>query len=685
LRFVHVALLGFAVTSVACRAPEAKAAEPGNALVGTTDSSMLVPYEVKNDADMARAIREYYTKYEYRIPMRDGVRLHTAVYVPKPTIMATAPKAAQSRYGTMIYRTPYGCAPYGTDSYPTASEPYSLRKFQNQSAMIRAGYIFVQQDVRGRHMSEGAYVDIRPLSTSGTDESTDAYDTIEWLKNTVAESNGRFATWGISYPGFYAAMAAVNPHPALAAVSPQAPVTEWFLGDDVHHNGAFMLAQTFDFNASFGKPRPELVKTRAWGFDYKAADLYEFFLNLGPLSEADRVHFKGSIGFWNDAMKHETRDAFWKDRDPRASYTSSRRQGGPAIMTVGGWYDAEDLWGTFETYRAFERGSSKSDNTLVIGPWRHGGWGRSDGAAMGPISFGSKTAVFYRDEVEAAFFRRHLRTPGATASAQTMPEVVAFETGSNQWRSFASFPPPGVKTEALWFEGNGATFGAGTLTHTAPSNGVSKYVSDPNKPVPYTSQPSIEFNADYMVEDQRFAARRQDVLAFQTPVLAEDYVLAGEVEAELLVATTSTDADFVVKLIDVFPSDAKPSDVTSTAMTGYQQLVRGEILRAKFRNSFENPEALVPNQPLSVKLRLPSVFHAFRTGHRLMVQVQSTWFPLFDRNPQKFVNIRTATPTDFVPAEISLFTGKDVSGKTGTRLLLPHLLRSTPALATKTR
>jgi uncharacterized protein len=395
----------------ACRAPDAKAAAHVVHATPATDAAMLVPYEVKNDADMAKAIREFYTKYEYRIPMRDGARLHTAVYVPKPraSVVVVAGNAAPARYGTMIYRTPYSCSPYGADNYPSTTEPYSFRKFQNQGAMIREGYIFVQQDVRGRHMSEGTYVDIRPLSANGPDESTDAYDTIEWLKNNVAEGNGRFATWGISYPGFYAAMAAVKPHPALVAVSPQAPVTEWFIGDDVHHNGAFMLAQTFDFNASFSKPRPELVKTRSWGFEYKTADLYEFFLNLGPLAEADRVHFKGTLGFWNDVMKHETRDAFWQDRDPRAAYTRTRSQGGPAIMTVGGWYDAEDLWGTFETYRAFERGASKADNTLVIGPWRHGGWGRSDGSTMGLISFGSKTANFYRDEIEAAFFRRHLR------------------------------------------------------------------------------------------------------------------------------------------------------------------------------------------------------------------------------------------------------------------------------------
>ena len=586
--------------------------------------------EKAEKAAYAALIRANYTKYDVRIPMRDGKKLYTTFYIPKDR---------SQTYPILLTRTPYGVKPYGSDHYPNLDEPRTLRNFAPSKAMVRDGFIFVHQDVRGRMMSEGEFVDVRPVQTgkSGVDETTDAYDTVAWLLKNVPAHNGNVGVWGISYPGFYAAQAAISGHPAIKAVSPQAPVTDWFVGDDFHHNGAFFLADAFGFYSSFGKPRKELTRSWEWGFEYDAADGYEFFLRMGPLSNANALYLKGGIPFWNDLMKHGSLDAFWKARNPRPHYKNVK----PAVMTVGGWFDAEDLFGALETYRAFETQSPGAKNTIVMGPWKHGGWSREAGDRHGDLTFGQKTSSFYQEQIELPFFRRHLKG----AQGGTPPEALMFETGTNMWHRFPAWPPPGA-TRATFHFGPG-----GTLVRTKPNEtdeAFDSYVSDPAKPVPYIGPPTLKIDKNYMTADQRFAATRPDVLVFSTDELTEDVRLAGPLEAQLWVSTTGTDADFIVKIIDVHPvntSKGKP-----TKLSGYQQLVRGEVMRGKFRDSFETPKPFVPGQPTLVRFKLPDVCHSFRAGHRIMVQVQSSWFPLVDRNPQSVTDIYAANASDFKAA-----------------------------------
>lgn len=610
--------------------------------------------DLREDGDVVRALREHYTKYEHKVPMRDGVALHTSVFVPKERART---------YPILMIRTPYGVSPYGEDAYPTAQNKWVVRRIAPSPAFVKEGYILVHQDVRGRMMSGGSFVDVRPRATrkGDVDEATDAWDTVDWLVKNVPGNNGKVGLWGVSYPGFYAAQAAIDAHPAVAAISPQAPVTEWFLGDDFHHNGAMMLAQSFDFFASFGKPRPQPVKTMTWGFDYDGADLYDFFLAAGPVSSLGPKYLKNEIQFWNDCMAHGTRDDFWKARDPRPHYKTKKA----AIMTVGGWFDAEDLWGALETYKAFERQSPGAENVLVMGPWRHGGWSRSDGDKLGDVSFGQKTAGFYRDQVELPFFQRHLKGKAGPAPA----EALVFETGTNVWQRFAAWPPTEAKPQALYLGPHGS------LQKAPPSAGGDDYPSDPKRPVPYRAKPGGDIDGDYMTDDQRFASRRPDVLSYSTGVLESEVVVCGPVEASLWVTTTGTDADFVVKLVDVYPSDYPDPDPNPNGvkMGGYQQLVRGEVMRAKFRQSFEKPEPLEPGKPTLVRFTLPDACHAFRRGHKIMVQVQSSWFPLIDRNPQTFVDIYKATDADFKAATHRVLTG----GEHASSVRLP-LLRGAP-------
>lgn len=645
--FVPFVLASVAAT-LACGASAAPSSKPpaakASAPVPASADVPLVRGPVDSDADIARAIREHYTKYEHKIPMRDGVHLFTAVYVPKD---------AGRSYPFLLTRTPYSVQPYGVDAYPSEKNPRVLRRFAPSSQLIKEGYIFVHQDVRGRMMSEGTFVDVRPHRSgdkkTDVDESTDAYDTIDWLVKNVSNNTGKVGVWGISYPGFYAAQSAVDAHPALKAVSPQAPVTEWFLGDDFHHNGALFLADAFDFYSNFGKARPEPTKKAEWKSEHEGQDVYDFFLGLGPVANANKIFLKDKITFWNDLMAHPTRDDFWKARDPRPFYRDAK----PAIMTVGGWLDAEDLWGALETYRAFERQNPRSENVVVMGPWRHGGWARNDGDRHGDIAFGQKTSVFYREHIEAPFFQRHLKGKSGPPS----PEAWVFETGTNTWRKELSWPPTDAKPATLFLQADGKL---GTTVPTA-SDGDDVYVSDPKKPVPYRGRPGDSIDADYMSDDQRFAARRPDVLVYSTGDLDADFTLAGPIEASLWVSTTGTDADFVVKVIDVWPVDAADPEPnpTNVHLAGYQQLVRAEVMRGKFRSSFERPEAFKPNEPALVKFTLPDVCHTFRPGHRMMVQVQSSWFPLVDRNPQTFVDIHKATEADFRTATHRVFRTKD--------------------------
>ena len=633
----HFALM-LLCSLASCGAQAPKAAAPPPTVTTPAPPAVvdapLVPYELKEPADVARAFREHYTKYVQMIPMRDGTRLYTAMYVPKDQAR---------KYPIMLLRTPYGIAPYGVDNTPSEKNPRSIEVVAPSAAFVRDGFIFVQQDVRGRMMSEGAFADVRPrragVGPKDIDEATDAWDTIDWLVKNAPANNGKVGAWGISYPGFYAAQASIDAHPALKAVSPQAPVTEWFIGDDFHRNGALCIADAMGFYANFGKVRPKPTAKWAWDFDTETGDIYDFYLRLGPVANANARYLEGKIPFWNDIVQHGTRDAFWQARDPRPHYKATK----PAVMTVGGWFDAENLWGALETYRSIER-QGRGENTLVMGPWFHGGWARSEGDRLGDLTFGAKTSLTYREQVELPFFKRHLK--GARVTPQA--EAVVFETGTNRWQAFPSWPPAGVREATLFFHGKGG------LDESSPrlgeeGAGADAFVSDPGKPVPYQGAPSSRIDREYMVADQRFASRRPDVVVYKSGELESDVTIAGAIEADLWVTTTGTDADWVVKVVDVFPENAEDPQPNpkGVRMGGYQALVRANVMRGKFRSSFEKPEPFKAGEPTRVRFSLPDVLHTFRAGHRIMVHVQSTWFPLVDRNPQRFLDIYQAKDSDF--------------------------------------
>jgi putative CocE/NonD family hydrolase len=577
-------------------------------------------------------VKSHYTKYEHMIPMRDGARLFTSVYVPKDD---------SQRYPIMLSRSPYGSGPYGADRYRSDLGP--------SSAFGKDGYIVAYQDVRGRYMSEGEFVNMRPYrpKKSGPkdiDETSDTFDTIDWLVKNVPANNGRVGMWGISYPGFYTAAGMIDAHPALKAASPQAPVTDWFTGDDWHHNGAFLLPHAFAFLANFGHPRPEPTSRPAsFPSPFDTSDGYEFYLRMGPLSNVNRLYFKDDVAFWNEIMQHGTFDAFWQARNLRQYLKNIK----PAVMTVGGWFDAENLFGALETYKKTEANSPGATNMLVMGPWRHGGWSRSEGSALGPIPFDSKTAVYFRDEIEFPFFQRYLKDKGSIA----LPEAWVFETGSNQWRKYDIWPPRNGRPRSLFFRPHGELGFDAPVESSAAS--FDEYPSDPSRPVEYTEQISVRMMGDYMTQDQRTVSHRPDVLVYQTAPLERDVTIVGPVQARLFVSTSGTDSDWVVKLIDVHPSRRTErsgdggGDGSGSRLAGFQQLVRGDVMRGKFRNSLEKPEPFVPDQPTSVNFTLPDVAHDFRKGHRIMVQIQSSWFPLIDRNPQKFVDIYAAKESDF--------------------------------------
>ena len=584
-------------------------------------------------------IRDNYVKTETMIPMRDGTKLFTAIY---------APKDQSEKHPVLMTRTPYSCAPYGEDRY---------RNFWDNHwrYYMREGYIIVLQDVRGRWMSEGEFVDVRPFikdkkGKTDIDEASDTYDTIEWLTKNVANNNGRVGVMGISYPGFYSTMAAASAHPALKAVSPQAPVTDWFIGDDFHHNGALAIMDGFNFYAGgFGYPRPNpTTKGPVNALKIPRNDNYKTFLEIGALSNFMKLT-GDSIKFWKDLYAHPNYDDFWKARDARRAMYDIK----PVMLTVGGTFDAEDVFGAWNLYKAIEKQSTNTNNKLVMGPWYHGQWSRADGSYLGNVRFGSRTAEWYQNNIEIPFFNYHLKQQGADPA---LAEATIFFTGENKWRQFESWPPAPVKETPIYLQPNGG------LAYTKPVGKIapSEYISDPAKPVPYTEDVHFSRTREYMTDDQRFASRRPDVLTFQTEVLEQDLTLAGPLIADLLVSISSTDADFVVKLVDVFPDDFSYEDIRNRSeeetypMGGYQMLVRGEIMRGKFRKSFETPVAFKPNAVERVKFELPDVAHTFKKGHRLMVQIQSSWFPLMDRNPQQFLNIYEAKDSDFKKATIRI-------------------------------
>jgi hypothetical protein len=581
-------------------------------------------------AQQHESIQSRYSKREIQIPMRDGKRLFTAVYSPRDKTRA---------YPILLNRTPYGVWPYGSDSYPFSLGP--------SEELADDAYIFVYQDVRGSMMSEGKFVNMTPYKPNRNgpqdyDETTDAYDTIDWLIRNVSNNNGNVGIWGISYPGFYAASGMIDAHPALKAVSPQAPIADWFVGDDFHHNGAFYLAHAFAFLSSFGRPRVKPTTRVNSLFEFPTSDGYDFYMKMGGLPGANEKYLKNSVPFWNEIMQHGNYDEFWQSRNLRPHLKNIK----PAVMTVGGWFDAEDIFGTLAVYRSVESSSPGAYNILVMGPWYHGGWARSTGDSFGNLTFGSDTSVFYRREIEFQFFQHFLKN----SADLKLPEAYVFLTGSNQWRQEPQWPPANATPVRLYLCSGGKL-----SWNPDPESAVSafdEYLSDPSRPVPYTSEIATGMAREYMVEDQRFASRRADVLTYATDELDHDITLAGPVSPYLNVSTSGTDSDFIVKLIDAYPGNA--ADVQSgggrVRMGGFQQLVRGEAFRGKYRNSFTNPEPFIPWEKTKIEYVMPDIFHTFKKGHRIMVQLQSTWFPLIDRNPQQFLDIYQAKDSDFIKA-----------------------------------
>ena len=600
-------------------------------------------------ADAEYDFKTNYTKYEYEIPMRDGVKLFTAVY---------APKDRSQRYPILLMRTPYSVRPYGVDRY---REPSGIEQLLAQEGMV-----FAFQDVRGRMGSEGAFVHMRPHNPNKSgpgdvDESTDTYDTIDWLVKNVPDNNGKVGMRGISYPGFYAAAGMIDAHPALKAVSPQAPISDWFVGDDFHHNGAFYLAHAFRFFSRFGREVDEPTRTSAPAFDFKTPDGYDFFLNVGPLSNVNTLHFKDNVVFWNELMEHGAYDAFWQARNLRPHLKNVR----PAVMTVGGWFDAEDLFGPLEVYRNVETHSTGNYNVLVMGPWAHGGWASGDGDHLGHVPFNAKTAEFYRQHMELPFFKHFLKD----GPDPDLPEAYVFETGTNQWRRYDSWPPEEVVPQTFYLQ-SGGQLGAEPPT-TDDGAGYDEYVSDPAKPVPFIPNIDTDMTREHMLDDQRFASSRTDVLVYRSEALTEDVTIAGPITASLYVSTSGTDADWVVKLVDVYDGDFPDPDPNPAGirMGGYQQLVRGEAFRGKFRNSFSRPEPFVPGELTKVEFVLPDAYHTFRRGHRIMVQVQSSWFPLVDRNPQTFTDIYHSKPEEFRKAVHRVYRARDAASSIRVHLL----------------
>jgi hypothetical protein len=590
-------------------------------------------------------VREKYTKFEFRIPMRDGVKLFTSVYVPKDS---------SRTYPVMMQRTPYSVSPYGIDNYRSSLGPSPL--FQ------REGFIFAYQDVRGRYMSEGTFLEMTPHKAgksrpTDVDESTDTTDTIEWLSKNLRGHNRRFGIWGISYPGFYAAAALPDAHPNLKAVSPQAPVTDLWRGDDAFHNGAFMLAANHGFYVNFVEQKNPTRPVESPGFDFGTPDGYDYYLRLGTMRRyADSLG--GGKKYFEAYLQHQTYDEFWRSRDISAHLKGVT----PAVLVVGGFFDAEDLQGPLRVHRALLADSPTTPNTLVMGPWRHGGWARGDGDFLGNLDFGQKTSAFYRDEIEFPFFMKHLKD-----RETGMPRAWIFETGRNEWFAHDAWPPRESALTPFYFQSKGV-LARNTPASTSREPDFDEYVADPARPVPYLGYTVMGMRGDYMTEDQRFASQRADVLTYSTEPLDSDVRVGGPVKVKLVVSSTATDADFVVKLIDVYPGDAPtlrpvptPRPANAVAMGGYQQLVRGEPFRARYRRSLDKPEALTPGRTETIEFEMPDVAHTFRPGHRIMVQVQSSWFPLIDRNPQQFIDIARATDRDFVKATHRIHRGSSVA------------------------
>ena len=577
---------------------------------------------------------EHYTKQEVKIKMRDGIKLFTSIYSP-------IDKTGQ--HPIIIWRTPYSIAPYGEKNFP-------VRRLKSYFHLVKENYIIVFQDVRGRFMSEGKYVNMRPYipekkDSNDIDESTDAYDTIDWLVKNVDNNNGNVGVWGISYPGFYAAMASIDAHPNLRAVSPQAPISDWFIGDDMHHNGAFSLMMDFNFFSVFGIMRDSLTTHWPEAIQHPSPDAYSFFLKLGSLKNINEKYFKHKIPFWDSTIAHPNYDRYWQARNTLPHFKNIR----PAVLTVGGWFDGEDLYGTLKTYQSIEEKNPTANNKIVLGPWPHGGWARSDGNMFGNLNFNTNTGEFYRLNIELPFFNYYLKNKGNN----NLPEAFVFETGNNKWHKFTKWPPENIFKQYLYLHPDEK------LSFEKPDETISsnydEYISNPHRPVPYTASflDSRRFyNKEFLVEDQRFASQRPDVLVYESKPLENNLTIAGPIDVDLFVSTSGTDCDWIVKVIDVYPDDEPNPEpnLNKIEMGNFQLLIRGDIFRSKYRNSFEKPEPMEPDEITEIKFTMSDVCHTFLKGHKIMIQIQSSWFPLFDRNPQTFVDIYNAKESDFQKA-----------------------------------
>ncbi|MEO7359698.1 MAG: CocE/NonD family hydrolase [Gemmatimonadaceae bacterium] len=619
---------------------------------GVAQGARIAP----NPADVAR-VRDQYLKREVAIPMRDGAKLFTAIYTPRDT---------SKRLPILLMRTPYGVSPYGETAYPAQLGPFP--------GLDAEGWIFVNQDVRGRYMSQGYHAFMTPnkgpnRKTGDVDESTDTYDTIEWILKNISHNNGRVGTWGNSAPGFFVAAGMIDAHPALTLAYPSAPMVDWWLGDDRHMNGLFKLSQTFNFMKNFDQPRTGLITTYPAGPDLGTTDGYAWHLNMGALSNYGPGPMQNRVAFWDSISAHPDYDAFWQAR----SLWKHEKNIKPAVLLVGGWYDVEDPYGMLRLNRSLQEGSKSTKLMFVVGPWSHGGWNRADFPTFGAFTNGSPTGKFFRDSIGAPAFRCLLKDD---CKGQTFGGALVFEAGTNQWRRFDAWPPKTATARTLYLRENGRvafeapTGGAptgGAPTGGSPTGGsptgnamqptfADRYTSDPAKPVPYTMGVTFGFNAQYPTEDQRFASRRPDVLTYRSDVLTSDVTVAGPVSALLHVASTGTDADFIVKLIDQYPNDAAPEYDGGPRLDGYERLVRPGVARARWRKGFDKNVPLQANVVDSLRVPLDDVFHTFKKGHRIVVQVQSTWYPAVDRNPQRFVpNIYKAKDADFQSATMTVF------------------------------
>lgn len=607
---------------------------------------LLIPVIVqaqKNDSPYAFTIpqdsayvRDNYTKTEVMVSMRDGVKLFTQIY---------APKDSTKRFPIIMQRTPYTCQPYGLDKFKKRISPNPF--------MLRDNYIVVYQDVRGRWASEGKFVEMTPhidnkKSKNEIDEASDTYDTIDWLTKNIKNNTGKVGQWGISYPGFFTSAGSLSEHPALKASSPQAPMADlWH--DDAFHNGAFMIAANFGFYNYFqDRDKPTTTRPPVY-FETNNPDGYDYYLNeVKTTKNSEDGFYKGRNNFYHENFDHSDYDEHWKIRNILPHLKNIKH----AVMVVGGWYDEQDLYGTFNTYKAIEKQNPNIKNIFVVGPWVHGGWAGSSGQMLGDIDFGSKVSPYYQENIEAKFFRHYLINDSKPLD---LPEATLFETGTNKWRSFDTYPAKGTIEKLLYLLPNGK------LSFDVPTseNTFTEYISDPNKPVPFSSKINDGFSSDYMVEDQRFAYSRPDVVSFQTDILKKEMTFSGEIKAFLKVSTTGTDADWVVKVIDVYPQDTEnPNSKSEVVFGNYQQLIRSEIIRGKYRNDVSKPEPFVPNQITNVTVELQDVLHTFKKGHRIMIQIQSSCFPWADRNPQKFINIFKAEPADYQKAMQKIYHQK---------------------------